>query len=651
MAFDRVRSVGALGGVSIRARVAIFATLLALGCLGLLGYVQMSSLSSALTRATQEQSVLGTRQLASSIAGLSPSIVSIIPADTRGLDGLIVFDANGRVLGESGGTRATLRGLKAQARTVARTGRGVFQFRVAQGGTRSRRVDRLAPWSSNQTVLVAMVPREGGVLATSYHVGWATDRLRSTALSSALNLGGAAAFLCFSLLLMLGRLVTRPLGLLAAEVRHLGEGNLDARLSPQRSPELRQLAADTSQMRDDLLQAVRDSSTDPLTGVANHRGFHEHLTAAATAAMRDGTPLALIAIDLDNLKTLNDRFGHQAGDRIIQAVATAIAGTCRPGDLCGRVGGDEFAVVCAGADRAAGEAIAKRIAAEVHKISVAELAGPAARSSGLVASVSTGVSDLPGSARSQDELIVYADAALYAAKGLRPVSAPLVAPPDAPEAPASAPRLEQTVRGISVALGVREGAKSNHCDEVACYAAAIGEELGLSGSELASVRRAALLHDAGNIGVPDAVLLKPGPLTPAEREVMEAHSALGYRIMLAAGLPEREAQWVLHHHEHLDGSGYPHGLRGDEIPLASRILLVADAFEGMTTPRPYHPARSRDAALAELRRCAGTQFDARAVEALARALAQTALTAPATGLPATAEGRAPAWHLTQGVVR
>ena len=104
---------------------------------------------------------------------------------------------------------------------------------------------------------------------------------------------------------------------------------------------------------------------------------------------------------------------------------------------------------------------------------------------------------------------------------------------------------------------------------------------------------------------------------------------------------------MLHHHEHLDGSGYPHGLRGDEIPLPSRILLVADAFDGMTAPRPYQPARSRDAALAELRRCAGTQFDARAVEALERALDQGALTGPA---PAMAGTRARGWHLTHGAV-
>jgi HD-GYP domain-containing protein (c-di-GMP phosphodiesterase class II) len=127
---------------------------------------------------------------------------------------------------------------------------------------------------------------------------------------------------------------------------------------------------------------------------------------------------------------------------------------------------------------------------------------------------------------------------------------------------------------------------------------------------------------------------------------MERHSALGYRIALAAGLPEREALWVLHHHEHLDGSGYPHALRGEEIPLASRILLVADAFDAMTVARPYRPARPANAALAELRRCAGTQFDAGAIEALAHALAQAAELAP---VPPEPVPDVPGWRLSEKV--
>ena len=503
-------------------------------------------------------------------------------------------------------------------------------------------------------MLVAMVPRDGGALATVYHVGWATERLHSTMVSTALNLGGGAAFLCFALLLMLGRLVTRPLRLLAAEVSHMGEGNLDATLSPQRSPELRQLAADTSQMRDDLLSAVRDSNTDPLTGVANHRGFHERLTAVATAAQLDGSPVALIAIDLDNLKILNDRLGHQAGDRVIQAVAAAIAGTCRPEDLCGRVGGDEFSVICAGVDLAGGEAIAQRIAAAVRTISLADLAGPAGPDLGPGDLRLHGrerharLLQLAGrdrrarrrrAVRGQGDALGRAPGRACGCHGGR------AAPPRRP-----APRLEQTVRGIAVAIDARDGATSSHSDEVAACARALGERLGLAGAELAGLQRAAQLHDAGKIGIPDAVLLKPGPLTPEERTVMQRHSALGYRIMLAAGLPEREALWVLHHHEHIDGSGYPHGLRGDEIPLASRILLVADAFEALTAARPYRAARSPDAALAELRRCAGTQFDRAVVDALVAVVGEKALSTPPPDAPAAVvEG--PHWRLSEGVAR
>ena len=641
-----------LARVSISARVAIFATLLAAGSLCVLGYVQLSLLSTALTRATQEQSVRGANQLAGSIAGLSPKIVEVIPADRDGLDGIIIFDANGKVLGAGGGAQATLRGMSAEARTVARSGRLLMEFRVPQGGTRSTPAGRLLPWSSDTTLLVAMVPRDGGALATIYHVGWATERLHSTMVSTALNLGGGAAFLCFALLLMLGRLVTRPLRLLAAEVSHMGEGNLDATLSPQRSPELRQLAADTSQMRDDLLSAVRDSNTDPLTGVANHRGFHERLTAVATAAQLDGSPVALIAIDLDNLKLLNDQFGHQAGDRIIQAVAGAIAGTCRPEDLCGRVGGDEFSVICAGVDLAGGEAIAQRIAAAVRTISLADLAGPAAHTSGLVISVSTGVSDMPGSSSSQDEIVVHADAALYAAKAMRSVGRRV--------APCRLSRRTLPLRACARAAAradrarhrgrhrrsrrrdqqpLRGGRRMRRRDRRAARPGRLRSWRACSAPHSSTMR--------ARSGCRTRVLLKPGPLTPEERTVMQRHSALGYRIMLAAGLPEREALWVLHHHEHIDGSGYPHGLRGDEIPLASRILLVADAFQAMTAARPYRAARSPEAALAELRRCAGTQFDRAAVDALTAVVADKPPSSCRRRSAAVVEG--PHWRLSEGV--
>jgi HD-GYP domain-containing protein (c-di-GMP phosphodiesterase class II) len=150
--------------------------------------------------------------------------------------------------------------------------------------------------------------------------------------------------------------------------------------------------------------------------------------------------------------------------------------------------------------------------------------------------------------------------------------------------------------------------------------AVIGANLGLSEERIARLRLAGLLHDVGKIGVPDAILNKPAKLTDSEYEQIQRHSLLGFEIVDAAGLPE-EARWVRHHHERIDGRGYPDRLSGQEIPLESRIILVADAFEAMTSDRPYRRAPGLQFAVAELRRGAGTQFDADVVDALCRALA------------------------------
>lgn len=173
------------------------------------------------------------------------------------------------------------------------------------------------------------------------------------------------------------------------------------------------------------------------------------------------------------------------------------------------------------------------------------------------------------------------------------------------------------IRGIHAAA-LRTG---DHSENVAAYAAAIGGELGLEPDRLRKLRRTAILHDIGKSVVPAAILSKPGPLTPAERAMIEGHATAGAELLMHAGL-EHEATMVRAHHERYDGAGYPDGLAGEAIPLEARIVFVADAFEAMTSDRPYRSGMSATAAVDELRRCAGTQFDPAVVAAFERVLAE-----------------------------
>jgi len=168
----------------------------------------------------------------------------------------------------------------------------------------------------------------------------------------------------------------------------------------------------------------------------------------------------------------------------------------------------------------------------------------------------------------------------------------------------------------------------SHSQTVSQLVVLIAAELNLDAARLARIRLAGLLHDVGKIGVPDAILSKPGKLTDDEYARMQAHSVLGYEIVSAADLPT-EATWVRHHHERYDGRGYPDGLAGEAIPLESRIIFVADAFEAMSSDRPYRKAPGEEYALAELRRHAGTQFDQHIVDALIHAFAHSVDTGPA----------------------
>jgi len=179
---------------------------------------------------------------------------------------------------------------------------------------------------------------------------------------------------------------------------------------------------------------------------------------------------------------------------------------------------------------------------------------------------------------------------------------------------------QSLVNALAYACELHEATLRGHSERLACYAVAVGRRLGFSECALQELRVAGMLHDVGKIGISDAILLKPGPLTPEEFETVKRHTVMGAEILSAAGFGDEVVRWVLHHHERWDGRGYPMGLRGEEIPVGARILAVVDAFEVMTAGRIYRPAVPVEAAVEELRTQRGRQFDPEVVDAFVEAL-------------------------------
>ncbi len=354
---------------------------------------------------------------------------------------------------------------------------------------------------------------------------------------------------------------------------------------------------------EELERLAEMASSDPLTGLRNHRTFQEDLGRELQRVSRTGVPLALVLVDLDDLKTVNDTLGHQAGDERIRALADTLRATIRGTDFAYRIGGDEFAVILPDSRAWGALELAQRL----------RNALPGFTATAGIAEAET--------LRSRDDLFREADMALLGAKRLHQHAAIYTTEMD-PEAGAPADDKHHTrtlASALARAVDAKDSYTRSHCQTVSQLCAVIAAELGFEGDRLARMRLAGLLHDVGKIGVPDAILNKPAKLTDDEYAVMQAHSVLGYEIVEAAGLPE-EARWVRHHHERVDGRGYPDLLAGDEIPLESRIILVADSFEAMTSDRPYRKAPGREFAVAELQRGAGSQFDGDVVEALCRVL-------------------------------
>jgi diguanylate cyclase (GGDEF)-like protein len=327
-----------------------------------------------------------------------------------------------------------------------------------------------------------------------------------------------------------------------------------------------------------------ESLTDSLTGLGNRRA----LIAALDDALADpgAGPLALALFDLDGFKQYNDSFGHQAGDSLLRRLGGRLADELGDVATAYRMGGDEFCVL-ARLDGEDAVSIARRGAAALSDTGDAFAVG-----------CSFGIAFAPSEATSPEEALRIADQRMYEQKaGNRRAAA-----------------AQQSTDVLLQVLNEQNQELASHSDDVARLAVATAERLGMTLHEISQVRLASELHDVGKSAIPGSILNKPGPLDEEEWQFIRRHTIIGDRIVRAAPSLGHAAPLIRSSHERIDGTGYPDGLAAEEIPLGARIIAVCDAFDAMTTARPYHEPVSVEAACAELRRCAGTQFDPGVVE-------------------------------------
>jgi diguanylate cyclase (GGDEF)-like protein len=411
-------------------------------------------------------------------------------------------------------------------------------------------------------------------------------------------------------------------------------------------------------------KAQEQAITDGLTGVKTHRFFMEALSAEWKRSTRGGRSFSVVLMDLDRFKFVNDFYGHLDGDLLLERVAHILEKNCRCSDVVARYGGDEFIILMPETDAEQSHQIATKLRSSI--VADAVLCEKNVTSS-------FGVATFPVHGSTPQELIQVADASMYLSKhqGGNAVSAAdhfntddsnrwkrdvleayigvtlkrlFATGPDAFEEIYG--RIEQFARAFSetehtmsrsdtngdlktaaslfetlpvavidtlVSLALAVDAKDRftqgHSQKVSGYAVLIAEALGLKGSEIEEIRLGSMLHDVGKVGILESILNKNGPLNLEEWEAMKRHAEYGAKLLEPLRGTERIRKIVVHHHEFFDGSGYPDGLAGGQIPLGARIVAIADAYDTLTSERTYKKARTPEEAFLELERCGGAQFD------------------------------------------
>jgi diguanylate cyclase (GGDEF)-like protein/putative nucleotidyltransferase with HDIG domain len=362
--------------------------------------------------------------------------------------------------------------------------------------------------------------------------------------------------------------------------------------------------------------ATRDAETDALTGLRNHRSFQTDLREALALGASTRSLMGLVLIDIDNFKSINDRFGHQVGDDVLITLARLMREEYGEAQAY-RIGGEEFALLLPDDGEQEAYTAVERLHARLWQTRFPH-AEPV--------TVSAGIASYPDSAGDRDQLLRVADGALYWAKNhgknrscvYSPTVVRIYTPDELAESAERHARLK-AAEGLIRVVDAKDTYAGAHSQSVSRLVEGIARAMGLDEETVEQVRLAGLLHDLGKIAIPDRILQKAGKLDPDELRIMREHADLGYRLLEGLGVSPVD-RWIRHHHEWWDGSGYPLGLAGEDIPLGSRIILVADAFDAMTSDRVYRAAGSSGEAIAELRRRCWTQFDARVVSALEKYL-------------------------------
>jgi len=418
---------------------------------------------------------------------------------------------------------------------------------------------------------------------------------------------------------VIGRNISKPLSIMSKRARMIAEGSYKQRIDYSGVREIDELAASFNIMSEALetnrLKLEEKLYTDSLTGLYNHRYFHDSLSSEINRVYRYLHPLSLIVMDIDDFKKINDTFGHKKGDVALKLLAEKLRESIRETDIACRIGGEEFAIILPETTAYDAFTIAERLRLHVSSQQIEDI--------GRI-TISLGIATFPDHAIDKDGLIEAADIAMYKAKR-KGKNLTLIYDGEelyGPNAEADKWVIEEatyidTLHALAAAVDAKDQYTHSHSEHVATFAGLIGHEFVLSPAQIEHLRIAGLLHDVGKIGISDHILKKPGALTDEEFQEIRLHPIFGERILTRTKL-EPVLQAILYHHERLDGSGYPYGLKADEIPLNARILAVADSFEAMISDRPYRKALSIEEAIAELRKDSGKKLDEDVVNALIR---------------------------------